>query len=66
MDSNECNLCYRQMPKSNNEKLEQFYCKILNVRSICNDCLTNIEKSRKEFMTRKNVNEEVKINVNTS
>jgi predicted metal-binding transcription factor (methanogenesis marker protein 9) len=52
--------------KETNEKLREWYCKVLKVDVICDECLSNIEKSRKDYMTRKNVKQGVMINVDTS
>lgn len=61
MAANECSLCYQKKPMTN-ERLRNWYCMALKVDAICDDCLDSIEKSRKEFMARKNANQGVIIN----
>ena len=62
MSGSECSLCYRNMPMTN-DKLREWYCKVLKVDTICDDCLNNIERSRREHMARKKIDQEVVINV---
>lgn len=57
MSSVECSLCYRIMPMSEGrEGLMQYYCRILKVTRICDECLDGIEKSKKEYFENRKRN----------
>jgi len=60
MENSECSLCYRVMPMTN-EGLMMYYCRILHVNAICDECLTNIENSRKEYFARKEMDKKAVI-----